>query len=75
MTRRRPGYREAITWLARNDDSHWLADVGTLGPMLSVTAAFVCDLFDVTEEKLISDLVRELRRVCPTHPALTGFRK
>jgi hypothetical protein len=48
-----PGYREAIRWLAYNDDNEWLKDDE---PTVSVTAAMVCDLFAVEECKLIHDL-------------------
>lgn len=52
---KRPGYWEAIGWLARNDDCFWLKDEE---PMISVSAALVCDLFDVAEAKVIRDLRR-----------------
>lgn len=50
---RRPGYREAIEWLAGNDDCYWLNDDE---PMISVTAALVRDLWDVEDKRLIADL-------------------
>ena len=64
---RRPGYREAIQWIAANDDCYWLADER---PIISVTAAMVGDLFDVTDEKLFADLRRALKRISPEHEAL-----
>lgn len=64
---KRPGYREAIEWLACNDDCYWLGDA--LG-CISVTAALVRDLFDVTDEKLKTDLTNKLRQVHPNHEAL-----
>lgn len=68
---RRPGYREAIDWLARNDDCYWLGDDE---PMISVAAALVQDLFDVDKERLMRDLRRALARVYPNHEALRGER-
>lgn len=56
---KRPGYREAIAWIANNDDTEWLLDeFGSI----SVTAALVADLFDVSEEKLRNDLNREIMK-------------
>lgn len=60
---RRPGYREAIEWLAGNDDCYWLADEE---PIISVSAAMVRDLFGIENEKLYADIRRVLRR---DHPA------
>lgn len=65
---RRPGYREAIEWVAGNDDCNWLS--GDAGESISVTAACIRDLYDVAQEKLVADLKRALKRVHPTHPAL-----
>lgn len=56
---RRPGYREAIEWIAGNDDCYWLADES---PIISVTASMVRDLFDVTDAKLFADLRRACKR-------------
>lgn len=52
---KRAGYREAIYWIAWNDDIEWLADAQ---PIKSVTACLVQDLFDVADEKLFKDLRR-----------------
>lgn len=67
---RRPGYREAIEWLAGNDDCHWLGDFDGHGPMLSVSASMVRDLWGVTDDKLLGDLRRALKRAFPNHAAL-----
>lgn len=70
---RRPGYREAVVWLAANDDCYWLAEPrypGDGNPMLSVSAALVRDLFEVSDDRLIADIRRALRRVHPNHEAL-----
>lgn len=66
---RRPGYREAIEWLAGNDDCYWLGDDE---PMISVSAAMVRDLYGVDEARLHADLIRALRRAYPNHEALKG---
>jgi hypothetical protein len=66
----RASYRQAITWLASNDDCYWLGDHDAHGCILSVTASFVRDIWDVPEEKLLADLRRELKRVHPDHEAL-----
>lgn len=67
---RRPGLREAIEWLAGNDDCYWLGDYDGHGPMLSVAASMVRDLYDITDERLISDLRRALAKAFPNHSAL-----
>lgn len=50
---RRPSYKEAISWVAFNDDTEWLKDEE---PILSVSAALVADLFDVEHTKVIRDI-------------------
>lgn len=67
---KRPGYREAVEWLAGNDDCYWLGDYDRHGPIISVSAAMVRDLWDVSDAKIIADLRRALRRVHPNHEAL-----
>ena len=57
---RRPGYREAVRWIAYNDDAEWTRDAE---PVISVTGALVCDLFDVTTERLVADIRRELAKI------------
>lgn len=64
---KRPGYREAVDWIACNDDCYWLADDE---PMISVATALVRDLWDVTDEKIFGDLRVALRRVYPNHEAI-----
>lgn len=64
---KRPGYREAVEWLAGNDDCYWLADTENLIP--SVAACMVRDLFDADESKLYRDIRRAVRRIYPSHPA------
>jgi hypothetical protein len=65
---KRPGYREAIEWLAGNDDCYWLAPDARGG--ISVAAALVRDLFGVDEEKFKRDLRRTLKKMQPNHEAL-----
>jgi hypothetical protein len=65
---KRPSYREALVWLANNDDCYWLADGDDAQP--SVTACLVADLFGYDEEKLKKDLRRTLSIVRPGHPAI-----
>lgn len=67
---RKPGYREAIAWLAGNDDCYWIGDHDGHGPMLSVSASMVRDLYDVTDDRLIADLKIALAKVFPNHEAL-----
>ena len=55
-----PGYRQALFWVAANDDTEWLKDEP---PIISVTAAMICDLFGVEEQRLIRDLRRMVKRV------------
>ena len=64
---KRPGYREAVDWLASNDDCYWL-DEGELIP--SVSACMIRNLFDVEEAKLYADIRRALKRIYPQHAAL-----
>jgi hypothetical protein len=63
---KRPGYREAILWLAGNDDNEWLEnEYGRIDgePTLSVTASLVADLFEVEHARLVADLRRALKRL------------
>jgi enoyl reductase-like protein len=71
---KRPAYRDAIDWLAGNDDCYWLGDYDDHGSMISVSAALVRDLWDVSDERLLADLRRALKRIYPNHEALKGAR-
>lgn len=51
---KRPSYRQAILWLAHNDDCEWTI-VGDHEP-ISITAYLVADLFDVAAERVRRDL-------------------
>lgn len=56
---KRASYREAIRWIARNDDCEWLRDPEGI---FSVTTALVADLFDVHTDRVTADLRREHAR-------------
>lgn len=54
-------YRDAIRWLADNDDNEWVdihPDEG--GGALSVAASLAADLFGKADEQVRADLKREL---------------
>lgn len=55
---KRPGYREAIRWMAENDDTDWVHE--DCGP--SVTAALVADMFGVDDARVRADLVKALTK-------------
>lgn len=67
---KRPGYREAVEWLACNDDCYCLFDKNN--PSLTVAAALVRDIYDVPQEKLLADVKRMVARVYPDHEVLRG---
>lgn len=52
---KRASYREAIHWLAANDDCHWLSDPEGC---FSVATALVADMFDVHTDRVTKDLRR-----------------
>ncbi len=54
---KRASYREAVEWIARNDDTEWLNEVPQHA---SVTACLVADLFGVDEGRVFKDLRRAL---------------
>lgn len=52
---KRAGYREAIAWVAANDDP------STVDPELvhgAVTVGFVADLFGVDQDQVVADVVK-----------------
>ena len=55
---KRASYREAIRWLADNDDNEWIEDDEDMS--VSVTAALIADIFDVPQERVRDDLRRLL---------------
>lgn len=57
---KRASYREAIKWMAYNDDTEWVEDDV---PIPSVTAALIADLFDVSAETVTTDLLRQMTKM------------
>lgn len=61
---KRASYREAIRWIAGNDDTEWVNEAYSDGfAPLSVTAALVVDLFDADEQRVRQDIKRELNKL------------
>ena len=57
--RRVGSYRDAIQWIAQNDDNYWLDD----DPLIAaVTLYLVADVFGRTIEEATADLRAELAR-------------
>jgi hypothetical protein len=50
-------YKDAIEWIARNDDTEWVNDPNGCE---SVTAALVADLFNKTDEEVRDDIRKAL---------------
>jgi hypothetical protein len=67
---KRPGYREAVEWIAGNDDCHYIVATEHCPAFLSVAMSLVRDLWDVTDERLTADILRALKRIHQTHEAL-----
>lgn len=57
---KRASYRDAIRWIAANDDTEWLTDAMSVP---SVTASLVADLFEVDTDRVTKDLRRELKGI------------
>jgi hypothetical protein len=56
---RRPGYREAVEWLAYNDDNEWAHHPEATGlGGISVAGALVRDLYGVEDARLRKDIVK-----------------
>ena len=58
---RRASYRQAIDWIADNDDTEWLRDLGD-EVIPSVTASLMADVFLREIEAVVQDLRRALKR-------------
>lgn len=56
----RASYKDAIWWMAANDDTEWVNDDE---PIMSVTATLVADLFDKDHETVIRDLRKQLEKL------------
>lgn len=53
-------YKQAIKWLALNDDCEWLKDYGKDDCVsISVSAALVADLFNKSDEQVEKDLRKQ----------------
>ena len=50
------GYKAALAWIIDNDDTQWLYDEDAHGPILSVTAVFLADIYDKDHDKVVNDL-------------------
>ena len=55
----RPTYRNAIYWLAMNDDCEWTKEKTGAN---SVASSLVADMFGKTDEQVKKDLVKEIKR-------------
>jgi hypothetical protein len=53
-------YRDAIRWIAENDDTDWIENEHGIP---SVTACLVADLFEKTEEAVTEDIKKALRKL------------
>lgn len=56
---KRASYRDAIRWIAENDDVEWLEDDD---PIPSVAAVLVADLFDVEVDRVTGDLRKAVKK-------------
>lgn len=57
-------YQDAINWIADNDDTEFVRDAETSSDyLLSVTATLVRDLWDKTDDEILRDLRKALRRL------------
>lgn len=57
---KRASYREAISWIALNDDTEWTAEDEKIP---SVSAVLVADLFDVEVDRVTRDIIRKLKKL------------
>ncbi len=51
------GYRSALNWIIDNDDCDWLAE-----PIISVTACLVADIYNRTNEEVIAELQKAIKK-------------
>lgn len=56
---KRASYREAVFWLAHNDDCEWIKNGEDT---FSVATALVADIFGVHTDRVTKDLKRELAK-------------
>lgn len=63
-----PSYKNAIDWIAQNDDCEWLGDCSSpQGVTLSISARFVRDLWFKDDERLVNDVKKALKKYFPDH--------
>jgi hypothetical protein len=62
---KRPSYRSALYWIVMNDDVSFLNynDRSDGRSAMSATACLVADMFDLSDERVRADLIREARRL------------
>lgn len=53
-------YKDAIEWIAANDDTEFMDDPDFT---ISVTLAFVIDLFNKTQDEAVADLRKALKQI------------
>jgi hypothetical protein len=56
-----PSYRDALEWIALNDDTSFMEDADNVIP--SVSVSFVADIWDKDVNKVIKDLRRVMNRL------------
>ena len=61
---KRASYREAIRWIAENDDTEFMDKYAEMKDAVieSVTVAIVVDIFDVERARVLADLNRALKK-------------
>lgn len=61
---RRASYRDGIFWIAANDDTEWTEGAPeTAQGTPSVTACLLADLFEVTTDRVRTDVIRKLKQL------------
>lgn len=63
----RLGYKDSIRWIVENDDTEWLRDFNDPAefaedPTPSVTVVFLADIFGVEVDKVVKDIVRQMKK-------------
>ena len=58
---KRASYREAIQWIAYNDDISGILDKD--GPFATVTTCLIADIFDTTTERVTKDVANAFRKM------------
>ncbi len=55
---KRPSYKQAVAWLANEDDNSWAEEAYDVP---SVAAALTMDLFCVSRDRLRMDILKRIR--------------